>query len=170
MAQGRRDGPVLRVERADTPVMFLEAADEPVEIGQVWERLEDVLGSLRGRRFFGTFDAAAGTYRACVDLRESDEPAALGLRTAVVPGGRYLRARLRGEPPGLYERIPSVFAQLETAAARDDQRPGIELYRREDEVDLLVPLAPDAHDGAIAKCSEGGSRARCPRRRFALES
>jgi hypothetical protein len=140
-SQEHRYGPVLPVERPDTAVMFLEAADEPVEIGRVWERLEHVLGSLAGRKFLGTFDAAAGTYRACVQLREGDEPEALGLRRAVVPGGRYLRARLRGEPAELYERIPSVFAELEAAAARDDRRPGIEFYRRRDEVDLLMPLA-----------------------------
>lgn len=135
---GNRDGPVLVVERRATPVMFLEA-DDPVAIGRAWERLEELVGSLRGRKFLGTF--AAGTYRACVQLREDDAPEVVGLPSAVVPGGRYLRARLRGEPPGLYERIPAAFSDLEAAAARDDDRPAIEFYRRGDEVDLLMPVA-----------------------------
>ena len=133
------DGPVLRVERPEVSVMFLEVADEPSDISRGWRELEDLLGSLKGRKFLGTFDG--GTYRVCVQLRAGDDADALGLRTAAVPGGRYLRARLRGDPAQLYERIPSTFAELEAAAARDNTRPGIELYRRVDEVDLLMPLA-----------------------------
>jgi hypothetical protein len=138
-----RDGPVLRVERPEVRVMFLEVPDRPVEIRRAWEQLEEILSSLRGRKFLGTFDLATGMYRACVQLRAGDDPDALGLRTAPVPGGLYMRARLRGEPPELYERIPTVFAELEAAATRDNERPGIELYRRRDEVDLLLPLAAD---------------------------
>ena len=133
------DGPVLRVERPDVSVMFLEVADEPSDISSGWRELEDLLGSLKGRKFLGTFDG--GTYRVCVQPRAGDDADALGLRTATIPGGRYLRARLRGDPTQLYERIPSTFADLEAAAARDSTRPGIELYRRVDEVDLLMPLA-----------------------------
>lgn len=118
------DGPVLRVERPDVSVMFLEVADEPSDISRGWRELEDLFGSLKGRKFLGTFDNG-GTYRVCVQPRAGDE--ALGLRTATVPGGRYLRARLRGDPAQLYERIPSTFAELEAAAARDNTRPGIEL-------------------------------------------
>lgn len=134
------DGPVVEVERPEVSVMFLEVADEPSEISRGWRELEDLLGSLKGRKFLGTFDNG-GTYRACVQLRDGDDADALGLRTATVSGGRYLRARLRGDPAQLYERIPSTFAELEAAAARDKTRPGIELYRRVDEVDLLMPLA-----------------------------
>ena len=121
-------------------MMFLEVPDEPVDIGRAWAQLEEILGSLRGRKFLGTFDGATGRYRAGVQLLADDDPDALGLRTALVPGGPYLRARIRGEPPELYERIPSVFAELEAAATRDNERPGIEFYRRWNEVDLLLPL------------------------------
>jgi len=138
-----RDGLVIRVERPETHVMFLEVRDQPVEIGRAWEQLEAVLGSLRGRKFLGTFDAVIGTYRACVQLREGDDPDALGLQTALIPGGLYLRARLRGEPPEVYERIPPAFAELEAAATRDTGRPGIEFYRRRDEIDLLLPITKD---------------------------
>lgn len=121
------DGPVLRVERPEVSVMFLEVADEPSDISRGWRELEDLLGSLKGRKFLGTFDG--GTYRVCVQPRAGDDADALGLRTAIVPGGRYLRARLPGDPAQLYERIPSTFAELEATAARDNTRPGIELYR-----------------------------------------
>ena len=75
--------------------------------------------------------------------RDGDDPEALGLESGSLPGGRYLRARLRGEPPDVYERIAPTFAALESAARQDTTRPSLELYRRRDEIDLLLPV-PDA--------------------------
>ena len=86
------------VERTDTEVMFLRTEDEPVEMRRGWEQLEAVVG-LRGRKFFGAFDPSTREYRVCVQVRKGDDPAALGLESGTLPGGRYLRARLRGEPP-----------------------------------------------------------------------
>jgi hypothetical protein len=57
-----------------------------------------------------------------------------------LPGGRYLRARLRGDPPGLYERIKPTFDELIREAAADETRPSLEHYRRHDEIDLLLPI------------------------------
>jgi hypothetical protein len=57
----------------------------------------------------------------------------------VVPGGSYLRERLRGEPPAVYDRIPAAFDALQSRALRDPARPGIESYRRRDVVDVLLP-------------------------------
>lgn len=67
-------GSVRLVDLPDTRVMFVAAADRAEEIGRAWERLEAVVRSLRGRRFFGVVDAAAGTYRACVQVRVSGGP------------------------------------------------------------------------------------------------
>ena len=35
-----------------------------------------------------------------------------GLESGTLPGGRYLRARLRGDPPAVYERIGPTFDEL----------------------------------------------------------
>ena len=101
----------------------------------------EALVSLRGRKFFGAFDPSTREYRVCVQVREDDDPAALGLESGTLPGGRYLRARLRGEPPEVYERIGPTFAALVKAAAPDETRPSIEFYRQRDEIDLLLPVA-----------------------------
>jgi len=119
--------------------MFLRTRDEPVEIGRGWERLEAVVG-LRGRKFFGAFDPSTREYRACVQVREGDDPAALGLESGTLPGGRYLRARLRGEPPEVYERIGPTFEAMVETARPDRTRPSLELYRRRNEIDLLLPV------------------------------
>jgi DNA gyrase inhibitor GyrI len=77
--------------------------------------------------------------RACVAAREGDELAP-GLESGTLPGGRYLRARLRGEPPEIYEEIKPAFDELMRQAKADESRPSLEHYRRHDEIDLLLPI------------------------------
>ncbi|HSC50027.1 MAG TPA: hypothetical protein VLD16_07165 [Gaiellaceae bacterium] len=72
-----------------------------------------------------------------------DDAAALGLEEGSLPGGRYLRARLRGEPPALYERIGPTFEQLVSRTPPDETRPSLEFYRRHDEVELLLPVSDE---------------------------
>jgi hypothetical protein len=131
-------GRIGRVDRPDVRVMYLEVADRPDEIQAGWAELEERLGSLSGRRFFGAFDG--DRYRVCVGIADGDDPDTLGLRLATLPGGSYLRLRLQGEPPELYSLLPAAFEKLEAIGARDVMRPGIEFYRRHDQVDALMPV------------------------------
>lgn len=140
MSERVPDVAAVLVERAETEVMFLRTRDEPVEMRRGWERLEAAVG-LRRRKFFGTFDPSTREYRACVQVREGDDPAALGLESGTLPGGRYLRARLRGEPPEVYERIGPTFEALVRTAQPDSTRPSIEFYRQRDEIELLLPVS-----------------------------
>jgi hypothetical protein len=128
------------VMRSEIEVMFLRTADELEEIRRAWAVLEERVG-LRGRKFFGAFDPNAKEYRVCAEVRPGDEPAALGLEHGMLPGGRYLRARLRGEPPDVYERIGPTFEAMASAVPTDEGRPSIEFYRRRDEIDLLLPVS-----------------------------
>jgi hypothetical protein len=128
------------LSRDETPVMFRRARDEPDAIRRAWAELEATVGSLRGRKFFGTFEPATGEYRACTQLRDDDDPASLGLEAGTLPGGPYLRARLQGVPPEIYERIGPTFDKLVAQAACDETRPSIEFYRSRDVIDLLLPV------------------------------
>lgn len=121
--------------------MFLEVPDTQAGITRGWERLEALLGDLQGRHFFGTVGAQEPGYRVCVERRDDDQPAGLGLVAGIIPGGRYLRVRLRGEPPAVYHGIAPAVGQLEATGRRDVTRPVIEHYRRRDEIDVLMPLA-----------------------------
>ncbi len=121
--------------------MFKRVADNPAAIGRGWGELEEALGSLRGRKFYGAFDAAIGEYRVCVEIREGDVPDELGLELGRLPGGRYLRARLQGEPPDVYDLIAPTFERLAKCVDSDPSRPRIEFYRRRDVIDLLLPVA-----------------------------
>ena len=84
---------------------------------------------LRGRKYFGAFDTS-GEYVVCVQLREDDDPQALGLEVGSLPGGRYALQRLMGEPPDVYDLIGPTFERLSQRPDRDRTRPVIEFYRR----------------------------------------
>jgi hypothetical protein len=107
-------------------------------IRRAWDELEAVV-SLRGRHFYGAFDPVANDYRACVEVRQGDELVG-GLESGTLPGGRYLRARLTGDPPGVYARIGPTFDEMAQQKQPDGSRPGLEYYRRHDEIELFLPI------------------------------
>jgi hypothetical protein len=135
---GAGAGKFSEVEREEIAVQFVRVPDGLEHIRRAWDELEAVV-ALRGRHFYGAFDPVANDYRACVEVRAEDELAP-GLESGTLPGGRYLRARLRGEPPGVYERIGPTFDDLTREAKPDTTRPSLEHYRRYDEIDLLLPI------------------------------
>ena len=65
------------VERESVPVMFKRVADEEAAIGRGIAEVEAAVGSLRGRKCYGAFQG--DEYRVCVQLREGDDPASMGL-------------------------------------------------------------------------------------------
>lgn len=125
----------------DIPVIYRAAAGTPDEIPaaarRAWRELEARIPT-RGRKLYGYWSPHEREYRACYALREEDMPEALGLGRATLPGGRYRRGRLQGE--NVFAQIGAAFEKLAAEGAVDDTRPWFELYRRHDEVDLLVPL------------------------------
>ena len=118
--------------------MFKRVADEVSAISRGMQEVEEVVG-LRGRKYYGAFDDD-GEYRVCVQLRDDDDPQALGLEVGSLPGGRYALERLTGEPPEVYELIGPTFQRLSERPDRDPSRPGIEFYRRRNVIDLLLPV------------------------------
>jgi hypothetical protein len=141
---GRRPegGAWVPVDRDEVDVMFFRSPDDPAVFGPLWTRLEELVG-LRGRKFYGAFTPSTKEYHVSVQRQDGDDPAALGLETGTLPGGRYLRARLHGEPPQVYERIGPTFEALAAAAHSDESRPSIEFYRQRDQIDLFLPITQD---------------------------
>lgn len=133
------DVALLLVDREPAQVVCVRTADEPAAMTRGWTQLEALTGT-RGRRFYGVFDTDSGEYRVSAQVREGDDPVALGLESRALPGGRYLRARLRGEPPASYERIAPTFAALEKLVTVDHARPYLEFYRRHDVIELFLPI------------------------------
>lgn len=140
MADPVAELPETLVDREEVAVMFARVPDFPDGVARGWAELEAKLGSLRGRRFYGSVGADAGEYRVCAELRPDDDADALGLETGALPGGRYARVRLRGEPPAVYALIGHAFEQLDRRGDHDPTRPKIEFYRSRDVVDVLLPV------------------------------
>lgn len=135
-ALGRID--VVRLE--DLPAL---SRDVPLHIPSIqsgWPDFEHGFDSLKGRRMMGLVYGGSQTYRMCSTRVDRDVDNPLGLDESTIPGGAYLRMRLRGEPPAVYGRIGEAFDVLFTHAEHDSSRPHIESYRREGEVDCLVPI------------------------------
>jgi hypothetical protein len=135
---------VSRVTREPLEVAYVETQDEIADIQAAWPRLEGLVGQLRGKHFYGSFDPIAGIYRACVVVSDSAElpvEAQQALTRGVLPGGDYLRLRLRGEPPQVYELLGPAFDHLTSIATPDRGRPSLEHYRRHNEIDALLPVA-----------------------------
>lgn len=123
--------------REPVPVLEHTVADDPAEIGRAWPWFENLVG-LRGRKMFARIDERAGAYTVCTPVRPGD---AFDLTIGVLPGGRYRRTRLTGEPDELYPRIGPAMEELKAAGPRDETRPLVEFYRRRDEIELWVPIS-----------------------------
>ena len=134
--------PVERVTLEPVAVMVAGEKGPPAEVAmKAFARLEKVLGDVKGRKFYGYYDPEQREYRAFVAVQEGDDPEKKGLRRETLPGGKYARARIKGEPPELYRRIGPAFDDLGNINdTKDFMRPYIEFYRARDEVDLLVPI------------------------------
>lgn len=127
------------VVREQVEVMLVRVADKLPEIRRAWAEFENRVG-LRGRKFYGAFDPTTSTYSVCAVLRAGDDPAAFGVESGTLPGGRYVCVRLQGEPPGVYEQIGPTAQRLAQRPDVDPARPTLEYYRRRDVIDILVPI------------------------------
>jgi hypothetical protein len=129
------------VERNDVRVMFRRTADEQEAITRTWAEDEAAVGSLRGRKFYDVVGPETNEYRVCVQWRAGDDAETVGLEDGSLPGGRYARERLEGQPPAVYGLIHPTFERLAQRPDRDPSRPEIEFYRRHDLIELLLPVA-----------------------------
>ncbi len=112
-------------------------ADWLDEVSRVWPWSEDLVG-LRGRKMSARVDETVGTCTACTPVRPGD---VVDLAVGVLPGGRYRRVRLRGEPPELHGRIGPAMEELKAVGPCDSSRPLVEYYRRHTVVELWVPVS-----------------------------
>jgi len=127
------------VDRNEVLVMQRATVDDIEHIRTLWPWFEGRVG-LRGRKMYARVDPTRGTYTVCTPVLTDDDPELLELETGVLPGGTYLRGRLVGEPPALYDLIGDAMAELETVRPRDPARPLIEFYRRRGHIELWVPV------------------------------
>ena len=131
---------ITRVTRTDLPALSLDVPLDLTEVQKAWPRFEAALDSLQGRRMMGLVFNRENIYRIATSKLDRDGDHSYDLEETVVPGGKYLRLTLVGDPPGGYSRIGAAFDALLEHADHDPERPLIEFYRREGEIDCLVPV------------------------------
>ena len=127
---------VTEIELEAISVMCVVAKDGPSGARAAFDELESKLPSLRGRKFYGTYHE--GEYRACVAVREGDDPSAMKLGTWIIPGGRYLRVKVDDWEQKV-ATLASVFESMARTRQVDRTRPSIEVYRSQRELLLLLP-------------------------------
>jgi hypothetical protein len=128
----------VEIALADIQVMYVASMNGPEGAKEAFIKVEDALGwKLKGRRFYGTM--LDGEYRACVAIDDADEPARLGLQPWTIPGGRYIRARIKDWEQHLNE-IGPAFGRLKEQHGSDPTRPGIEYYRSQTELLIYHPI------------------------------
>lgn len=130
-------GPIDIVTLGDAPALSLDVPDEPTAIAEAWPAFVARFDDTSTRMYMGLHDPS-GTYRLSsilMDAAEDEE----GLTRTVLPGGQYMRLRLRAEAAS-DEGIREAFAVLFAQADRDETRPHIEYFRGPGQVDCLVPI------------------------------
>lgn len=120
----------------DIKVMYV-AIDNMEKIKDAFRQLEAPMKSLRGRKFFGTY--YKGIYKASSSIIEKDDPEAMGFKTEIIPGGKYLCEKMDGWQTKTNE-IGPWFSAMASKYDVDDARPSIEFYRSTRELFLYLPL------------------------------
>ena len=133
-------GAIVRVTRPDVSVLSMDVPLDLPQVQRAWPKFEASLDSLRGRRMMGLVYNRQNIYRIATSKLDRDSDHTYDLQETVVPGGDYLRLTLVGTPPEIYSRIGAAFDALLEQADHDPDRPLIEFYRREGEIDCLVPV------------------------------
>ena len=128
-----------QVTRPEVQVMYVESATGLAGAAEAFDRLEARFPSLKGRRFYGTFQPPAGPYRACTAIEPGDDTPSLGLKTWVIPGGKYSRRKLLKWQARIPE-IGGTFQSMAKEGERDSSRPSVEYYRSEKELVLFLPM------------------------------
>jgi hypothetical protein len=104
-----------------------------------FDLLESKLSSLKGRRFYGTYNPFTQEYRACVKKEQGEDAASLGLEEWKLPGGSFAMTKL-DEWQSKMAEIPKIFDKMAAENDVDTTRPSVEFYRSSRELLLYLPV------------------------------
>jgi hypothetical protein len=123
----------------DVRVMYVESTTGHAGAAKAFDTLEAPFPTLKGRKFYGTFQPPTGPYRACVAIEPSDDVVALGFPTWTIPGGKYNRSKVANWEQHVPE-IGKTFQRMRQESEHDLTRPSIEFYRSQRELVLFLPV------------------------------
>jgi hypothetical protein len=123
-------------------LLYLEVANDPQSQQKAWPDFEARFPSLTGRKMYGLDYEAKRVYRVCSLELESDEGKDFGLNRFEFEGGKYMRLRLKFEPPEIYEKIGPAYGLLISKFEEliEWSLPFIEHYKAHNILDVMIPV------------------------------
>jgi len=137
-------GKVSLVLMEEIDVFSKDVINQLTVIKEEWVRFENSFTSLKGRKLMGLAygEPGNGIYRLCSTILPSDPIGEVTHEVKKVPGGYYLRHRITGTLPQLYDNIGTAFQLVfdNHIEIIDWERPTIEYYKSKVVIDCLVPV------------------------------
>jgi hypothetical protein len=129
------------VERQEIQVLRVKADMKGKGPSAAFKLLESKLPTLKGRKFYGTFQFTPNgeEYYACVVRIDSDDPEKMQLETGILPGGWYVSSKLMDWEKKIAQ-LPSLFDEMAHTHDVDPKRPSLEFYRSQSELQLFLPV------------------------------
>ncbi len=129
------------VDLQEISIMYVESSSGVKGSEEAFRKLESKLLTLKGRKFFGLVFGIPpkDTYWACVALINSDNPPKIGLKTEVIPGGKYVQERINNWNNNL-ALIGKTFQKLASQYDIDTSRPSVEFYRSMRDMLVRLPV------------------------------
>ena len=129
------------VELQEMPVLRVRADMKGKGPSAAFNLLESKLPTIKGRKFYGTFQFTPDgeEYYACVVRIDTDDPDRMQLEPGVIPGGWYARSKLMDWEKNL-SKLPSLFQEMARTHDVDPERPSLEFYRSQVELQLFLPV------------------------------
>jgi hypothetical protein len=129
------------VELQEIPVLRVKADMKGKGPSAAFNVLESKLPTLKGRKFYGTFQFVPDgeEYYACVARIDSDVPAKMQLETGTIPGGWYAKTKLMDWQKDV-SKIAGLFEEMGRTHDYDRNRPSVEFYRSQTEAQLFLPV------------------------------
>jgi len=129
------------VDLPEIKIMYVQSENGVADSREAFNRLESKLPSLKGRKFYGLVFGIPpkNSYWAAVALIDSDEARKAGLRTGIIPGGKYVQERIKDWNENI-SKIGQTFQRLIKQNSVDSSRPSIEFYRSMRDMLVRLPI------------------------------
>lgn len=119
--------------------LCVETTDIPNGIQEAFRNLEDKVGTMKGKKFYGAVlcDGDQLLYKACVRREPGMELP--GTAEYVIPCGKYARVVMHDWQSKI-PMIKDTFMEMMKLHTPDHSRPQVEYYKSDRELVLLQPI------------------------------
>lgn len=129
------------VEMKEVKIMYVVSANGVSGSRKAFDQLESHLQTLKGRKIYGIVFGIPPkeTYWAAVALTGLDNPEKEGLKTGIIPAGKYVQERIDNWNDDI-SKIGKAFQKLAREYLVDPSRPSIEFYRSMKDMLVRLPI------------------------------